>query len=439
MSGVGSIFFDISLPNAATWFYFSALLGVALFFKFSRLLSMRNWDVLTLFLLTPGFLLLADGPTNRFWGYLWLLGVSAYFFARCLFDLALVRRPALAPNLSLGGLVWMGGALFAGLVAVAARQPEEPSEPGPAPAPLDVVGKRTEAIVRRATGEADDAKLQLWAERGLTVVCHLVIAAALALIGWRHFDDLHGGVAAATFYLLLPYTYLLMPKSPLGVGQWDHAWPMAVMIWAVLAYRRPAIAGAVLGLAAGTVFFPVLLLPVWLSFYRRRGAARFALAFLLTAGVCLSAIGTVLWLNGELPQSLRTGWTSSAWKPWMQPAGWMHGLWEGMPSQWAYRLPVFLAYLAFLVVTALWPSPKNLAHVLALSAAVLLGIQFWYADQGGVYVLWYLPLLLLLVFRPNLSTCEPPAVEDDAVIRLGRRVGRLLWRLVRPPEPVRTA
>src|SRR5215470_3027299 len=55
-----SIFFDFNLPNATTWFYFSLLLAVALFFKFTRLLSVRNWDVVTLFLLVPGLLLIQE-------------------------------------------------------------------------------------------------------------------------------------------------------------------------------------------------------------------------------------------------------------------------------------------------------------------------------------------------------------------------------------------
>src|SRR5437870_11482725 len=58
-----SIFFDFNLPNATTWFYFSLLLALALFFKFTRLLSVRNWDVLLLFLLVPGFLLLQEPHT----------------------------------------------------------------------------------------------------------------------------------------------------------------------------------------------------------------------------------------------------------------------------------------------------------------------------------------------------------------------------------------
>ena len=56
-----SIFFDINLPNPSTWFYFSGLLAVALFFKFSRLLEHAQPDVLTLYLFMPGLLLLVEG------------------------------------------------------------------------------------------------------------------------------------------------------------------------------------------------------------------------------------------------------------------------------------------------------------------------------------------------------------------------------------------
>ena len=62
-----AVLLDFSLPNATTWFYFSFLLAVALFFKFGRLLSMRNGDVVALFLLVPGLLVIhgtrpAPGP-----------------------------------------------------------------------------------------------------------------------------------------------------------------------------------------------------------------------------------------------------------------------------------------------------------------------------------------------------------------------------------------
>jgi hypothetical protein len=439
MFAAGSIFFDIRLPNATTWFYFSALLAVALFFKFTRLLSIRNWDVFTLFLPVPGLLLLDPRSDTQSWGYLWLLAASGYFLLRCLFDLTLVQRPALGPNLNLGGLMWLAGALFVSLIAVAARdgEPDSPSQQGErSPVPINPMPKHVEQVIReQAPAELDDTALHLWVERGITLVCHLSIVAGLVLIGWRHFEDLHAGMAAATFYLLLPYTYLLLPGTPLGVGRWDHAWPMALMIWAILSYRRPTLAGILLGLAAGTVLFPVLLLPLWLSFYRRRGGRRFGLAFALSAGLCLALIGGILWINGELPRALPSGWKLSAWLPGQPPDPDLRGPWQG--THWAYRLPIFLAYIAFVGTTAFWPSPKNLAHVLALSAAVLLGIQFWYADQGGVYILWYLPLLLLLVFRPNLSACQPQPPGNDWLRRMGRKLHRLGLRLLRLFHPAR--
>jgi hypothetical protein len=269
-------------------------------------------------------------------------------------------------------------------------------------------------------------------------LCHLSVVVALVLIGWHHFDDVRAGMSAATFYLLLPYTFLLLPDSKLGIGRWDHAWPMALVVWAIFSYRRPILAGAFLGLAAGTAFFLVVALPAWASFYFRRGMTRFLLSFVLFAGLGVGVLGVLLWVNGELPSSLQSDWTKFVWQPWKQPA--TPGFWKYMPSETvarmpaAYRVPVFVAAMALVVTSAFWPGPKNLAHVLALSAATLISIQFWYADRGGVYVLWYLPLLLLLVFRPNLTASQPPVPPtDDWPARLGGRIGRLVLRLLRRP------
>ena len=113
----------------------------------------------------------------------------------------------------------------------------------------------------------------------------------------RHFGDVRAGMSAATFYLLLPYTFLLLPDSPLGVGRWDHAWPMALVVWAIFSYRRPILAGAFLGLAAGTAFFLVVTLPAWASFYFRRGMTRFLLSFFVFAGLGLGVLGVLLWVS----------------------------------------------------------------------------------------------------------------------------------------------
>jgi hypothetical protein len=480
MSVSASIFFDFNLPNATTWFYFSLLLAVALFLKFTRLLSVRNWDVLTMFLLVPGLLLLqeahtrslriegdspASGPlvtggvhalaspsmgsslgsgaesdTDRpapdphlLWlGYLWLLCGSGYFLIRCLMDLALVRRPALSPNLNLSGLAWLGAALFICLVAVAVRRPVQSSgSVGKRSAAVNETQQRMEYLFERVpVREMRGANTRFWVESVSAIVCHLAIVVGLIVVGWRHYQDAHAGFAAATFYLLLPYTAY-------HVDQVHHVLPTAFLVWAVAAYRRPAVAGLLLGLAALTGYFPALLFPAWLGFYWRRGAGRFAAAFLLTVAVCLGVVALVLWLEGGLASSIRSTLALTEWQPWRQPSPLTNGFWTGVRWAAAYRMPVFIAYLAFVAATLLWPSPKNLAQLLALSAAVIIGIQFWFADQGGVYVLWYLPLLLLLVFRPNLADrlALPIKPDEDWVIRWRAALGRFASRLLRLPQP----
>lgn len=471
-----SALLDFNLPNATTWFYFSFLLAVALFFKFSRILTVRNWDVVFLFLLTPGLLLLHGGRTdvaqsaikiatlvgqeaNGFhnglgnqlapalkishdggilsatpwiWiGYLWLMVGSTYFFIRCLVDLALVQRPALEPNLNFGGLAWLAAALFICLLAVAFRQPDRSqgiispigegiqSTNSPVGREGAWLALARESLAPKSSSATEQVN---WITRSFAGLCHLAVIVGLVVVGQRHFHDAHLGMAAATFYLLLPYTGLY-------VSQVHHVWPMALIIWALVVYRHPTISGSVLGLAAGTAYFPALTFPLWLSFYWKRGSGRFLVAFFVTAALCLAALGSALALQGELHGILQDVREQNAWQPWKTPT--TEGFWTGVHA--AYRIPVFLAYLAFVLATACWPTPKNLAHVISLSAAVIIGIQLWYGDQGGAYVLWYLPLLLLMVFRPNLSDRRPNPIdpERDWLARSGRAVRRAGSRALR--------
>ncbi len=80
----------------------------------------------------------------------------------------------------------------------------------------------------------------------------------------------------------------------------------------------------------------------------------------------------------------------------------------------SYRLPVLIAYLALALATSVWPGDKNLGELIALSAALLVASQFWYLVEGGTLVLMYLPLVLLMVFRPNLSAKRPPILVPRA-------------------------
>jgi hypothetical protein len=435
-----SVFLDFHLPNGPTWFYMSAILAIALFFKFNRVLSLRNWDLLTLFLLVPGLLLLNKvaatnpvpgaplGPAT-WWGYVWLLGGSAYYFVRCLLDLVIVRRPALEPNLNRSGLAWLMVALFACLAAVAVRAlPGSDSQVGQGSTVVAETTKLAAEIFTRTAGEPIDGRgTQFWVTVSVAGACHLAVIAALIVIGLRHFQDLSAGMAAATLYLLLPYISF-------HVAQIHHVWPTALLLWAIVGYRRPTIAGLLIGVAAGTLFFPALTLPIWLSFYGKGNRIRFGAAAAVAASACLALAAWFLWLDGSLSANVQQMLGLSDWQPWQIPTE--ESFWRGV--HWAYRIPLFLVYMMFVIGTAFWPSRKNLAQLISLCAAVLIGVQFWYANHGGVYVLWYLPLLLLLMYRPNLNErFAPPDSEQVGFIERAasalatRAIG--LFRRLRPP------
>ena len=50
---LNEIFFSYEHVESTTWLYLTSLLAVTLFFKFGRLFSIRNLDVILLFLFAP--------------------------------------------------------------------------------------------------------------------------------------------------------------------------------------------------------------------------------------------------------------------------------------------------------------------------------------------------------------------------------------------------
>ena len=81
----------------------------------------------------------------------------------------------------------------------------------------------------------------------------------------------------------------------------------------------------------------------------------------------------------------------------------MQGFWSYDIIAPAYRYPVLVLLSAFSISLALWPAQKNLGTLMSCSAAVMIATQFWHPRGGGLYMAWYLPLVLLTIFRPNLE------------------------------------
>ena len=366
--------------------------------------------------------------TTQLWrGYAGLLAICVLLLIRLLFDPTMVRRPLLEPNLNTGGLLFLAAALFVFLMAnvvtsqvtakdlrgaqgakallgTDTRTPEEKKEAyrqyGPGYFMLHLLPSvitpayGPDAVQAAKTDGAPDADQDalVAVSKTMAILAHLAILAAMIFIGYWHFENIKMGIGAATLYLILPYTSQM-------TGHVDHVLPSALLLWAIVLYRRPALAGLLIGVAMSAVYYPFFLLPLWLSFYWQRGVMRFVTGLVVAVGAMVLSLvfasdsGADFW-NRVLA---------------------MFGLWipkvEGLSGIWAYgwdpvyRLPIIAACVALGGSLALWPAQKNLGTLLSCSAAVMVAIQFWHGhgDGGGMYLAWFLPLALLTVFRPNLE------------------------------------
>jgi hypothetical protein len=394
--------------SPATWFYLSFVLIIAVFFRFNRFWSLRNFDLALLLAAPVGLLLVRDQAAAGV-GFSWLFAVSGLFLLRLLIDPLLVRRPHLGQNLNASGSAFLCVAAFA-LLSIEAIN-DNPS------AATEQTLQQAQDLVAGSNGAAHEEepsiagpvapmlsapigaafKVPDLAARAMAVLSHLLVIVGLVLVGRNLFGDMQLGLAMATLYLLLPCTAY-------DVGEINHVLPSALTVWALVAYRRPMVSGVLLGLACGVMFFPVFLLPVWAAFYGRRGALKFGSALMLVAGVVLSIAA----LTAPGPDSFvrRTIGTIHLEEmlSYEAPTGAL-GFWTAELKY--YRLPVIVSFFVLLGALTFWPRRKHLEHLTASSAAIIVATQFWYPVQGGVYLLWYLPLLLVVVFRPRLVHLQP--------------------------------
>lgn len=401
--------------GSEVWLFLTVLGCLTLFFKFGRFWSVRNLDLLLLFAPAPGLMrLVGGGASGSWWGFGWLFVGTGLWLVRCLVDLGLARRPHLEPNLTFSGLACLSVGMLALLLIEtvslpvdqgAARNPADPrtkpTETGEAKSPEPEAGT---AAVKQVLDRIPLPRIlrgkreHVIVARVLAVLAHLGLVAGLMAVGWKHYERPIAGMAVATCYLILPYTRIALVDG----GQLV---PSALIVAAVAAYRRPALAGLSLGLAVGWLPAAIGLLPLWTWFYRGRGMAR----FMATAGASLGICWAVA---RQFPAT--SSWGQALGARTLAEVGLMPGV--EVPSAgsfWnfvdpSYRLPVLIAYLALAVILAFWPSDKNLGELIALSAALLVGSQFWYLDEGGTLVLMYLPLILLMIFRPNLAAKKAP-------------------------------
>src|SRR5262245_38223495 len=154
---MSEILFQYHKVHPTTWVYLSSLLTIGLYFKFSRVWSVRNLDLIGLIMLAPGLLVVEYGLSNNRAdveqiGYIWLFVMNGLFLIRLLLDPMMVRRPLLEPNLSVGGMTFLGISLLIFLMANVVNANMTPA---------DLAGARgAEQVRARQSAEPDDTSLE---------------------------------------------------------------------------------------------------------------------------------------------------------------------------------------------------------------------------------------------------------------------------------------
>ncbi|HMO15716.1 MAG TPA: hypothetical protein PKA83_16455 [Pirellulaceae bacterium] len=378
---------------------------------------------------TPGEVrsaeLLPNGPKSplqqwqtdlQYRGFLWLFAIGGVWLVRMLIDPALKRKPFLESNLSSGGLTFLVCSLMFFLFAnVLISRPQVEDISG-ARGAVEIVHGTQQDLRRFGPGYAlfhlfptiptivnetqlksrepidHETTLHKYeaAAKTMAIISQIAIVLALIYFGRNHFGDTTIGVGMAAIYLLLPYTAQM-------TGRVMHLLPAALLVWSITLYRIPAASGVLLGLAASVAYYPLFLIPLFISFYWLEGRKRFVLG--LTAAIVLAVASLLL--------------TSSDWTSFRDQLRAMFGFWlpisENLEGIWslgwasAYRIPFLVGFVALCITFAFWPATKNLGSLISCSCAAMIAVQFWHGFGGGLYMAWYLPLALLIVFRPNLD------------------------------------
>ena len=361
------------------------------------------------------------GLARQRFGFYWMFGIGGLIMIRMLIDPLFERRPVLGPNLSIGGMVFVGLSLLVFLLAnIATYSPgkqdiegarnankmlnleaspdsedEQLLQAGPGYRllfllPVLSTFENIEEIHESGTDAAANQARYTIAAKIVAITSQILIVLGLILFCHYHFGNFHMGVGIATIYMLLPYTVIF-------TGNVLHTVPAALLIWALVCNRIPILAGVFIGLATGVSYYPVFLLSLWLSYYWERGWRPFLIGFFISIAICICGLFFTSTDSADFVSQLQAMF--AFWFPLMEN---LQGIW-GLGIDQIWRQPLLVAFLLLSVSFALWPSVKNIGTLMAYSAALMAAVQFWHGFGGGLYVAWYLPIALLVMFRPNVA------------------------------------
>jgi hypothetical protein len=242
------------------------------------------------------------------------------------------------------------------------------------------------------------------AAHAAAIAFDLLTAFGLLVLGRRLRRGEQGralGVALAFAWLAYPFTLYTMNANA------NDSLIAATMVGAMLVLSSPPARGAMLALGSAAKFGPAALAPL---FATATGERRWRSALLFTiAFVAVAALVTLPFIPDGGPRELydRTlGYQAARSSPF--------SVWGLAPSLDFLRPVARAGAVALALAVALWPARKTPLQVAALAAAVIVAVQVGATHWFYFYVVWFLPLVLLVLFA---------AQRGEAVSRFGSPEG----------------
>jgi uncharacterized BrkB/YihY/UPF0761 family membrane protein len=180
----------------------------------------------------------------------------------------------------------------------------------------------------------------------------------------------------------------------------------ALVVATLVVAHRPLARGATAALAGLTKFAPLALAPMLWTYRdpddprpRWRTMALFAVAFVVTAAVVLLPAFLGDGFQTFLDRTLR----------FQDDRGSPFSVWGFRGNLGGLQNAVQLAAVALAVIVAVLPRRRDVVTLAALGAAVLIAIQIGVTHWFYLYIVWFLPLVLVALLGRGLEDRRPPA------------------------------
>jgi hypothetical protein len=209
--------------------------------------------------------------------------------------------------------------------------------------------------------------------------------------------------------LLLAYLWVACPFTLLAENSGaNDALVGALVLAAFLCLRRPVARGALAAVAGLTKFAPLALVPLFASYHGHRRRSLVAAAVtgaLIIAPLAFGSGGLSLFWERTLGFQADRGSPFSIW-----------GLYGGLGGLQAL---VTVAAAGLAVIVAFFPRRRDELTVAALGAAVLIALQLAVTHWFYLYLVWFLPLLLIALVTPGVAAAPARSPAHDGPARSG--------------------